>query len=78
MTNDRVYRAACANRRAIGELRVCSGTQFDPVVVEAFVDVLQASGEDALTDARPPYPLENGASAETAQLSLVPGTDTAA
>jgi hypothetical protein len=59
-------------------LRVCAGTQFDPVVVEAFVDVLQTSGEDALTAARPEFiarparPLEDGASAEAALPSAAP------
>jgi len=37
MTSDRPYRAALLREVAIDELRRCSGTQFDPRVVEAFL-----------------------------------------
>jgi diguanylate cyclase (GGDEF)-like protein len=40
MTSDRPYRAAMPEEAAIEELRRCSGTQFDPRVVEAFLRVL--------------------------------------
>ena len=36
MTTDRAYRVAMAPDAALHELRACAGTQFDPVVVEAF------------------------------------------
>jgi diguanylate cyclase (GGDEF)-like protein len=36
MTSDRPYRAALEASKAIAELRRCSGTQFDPEVVEVF------------------------------------------
>jgi diguanylate cyclase (GGDEF)-like protein len=36
MTSDRAYRAAMTPAAALAELRACAGTQFDPVVVEAF------------------------------------------
>jgi diguanylate cyclase (GGDEF)-like protein len=39
MTSDRPYRAAVAMDEAIAELRRCSGTQFDPGVVEVFCTV---------------------------------------
>jgi HD-GYP domain-containing protein (c-di-GMP phosphodiesterase class II) len=39
MTTDRSYRAAMTHDAAIAELRRCAGTQFDPAVVEALVDV---------------------------------------
>jgi HD-GYP domain-containing protein (c-di-GMP phosphodiesterase class II) len=35
MTTDRSYRKARPVDEAIAELRRCSGTDFDPVVVEA-------------------------------------------
>ena len=36
MTTDHVYRPACSQERAIAELFECSGTQFDPKLVESF------------------------------------------
>jgi putative nucleotidyltransferase with HDIG domain len=41
MTNDRVYRRSIGRWRARDELRRNSGTQFDEVVVEAFLRALQ-------------------------------------
>jgi len=37
MTSHRAYRAALKHERAVGELRRCAGSQFDPDCVEAFV-----------------------------------------
>ena len=39
MTSDRPYRAAMPPGEAIAEIKRCSGTQFDPVVVKAFLEV---------------------------------------
>jgi HD-GYP domain-containing protein (c-di-GMP phosphodiesterase class II) len=47
MTTDRPYRAALAQQEAIAELRRCSGTQFDPRVVDALIEVV-AAGEPEL------------------------------
>jgi diguanylate cyclase (GGDEF)-like protein len=44
MTADRAYRAALGHDAAQAELRACSGTQFDPAVVEAFLAVLAPGG----------------------------------
>jgi putative nucleotidyltransferase with HDIG domain len=41
MTTDRPYRPARTRMDAIDELRRCSGTQFDPAVVEALLTVLR-------------------------------------
>ena len=41
MTSDRVYRRAIGGEAARRELRRGAGTQFDPVVVEAFLTVLE-------------------------------------
>ena len=47
MTNDRVYRSSIGKARACAELRCCAGGQFDEVVVEAFLRVVErdAAGE---------------------------------
>ncbi|HEY3961916.1 MAG TPA: HD-GYP domain-containing protein [Gaiellaceae bacterium] len=44
MTTDRPYRAAMPERDALGELRRCAGTQFDPRVVDAFLTVVSDAG----------------------------------
>jgi HD-GYP domain-containing protein (c-di-GMP phosphodiesterase class II) len=41
MTSDRLYRSAMTPRKAVDELIKNSGTQFDPVVVEAFIEILK-------------------------------------
>jgi HD-GYP domain-containing protein (c-di-GMP phosphodiesterase class II) len=41
MTSDRPYRAAMSHEEAIAELRRGAGTQFDPAVVAALLDVLE-------------------------------------
>jgi putative nucleotidyltransferase with HDIG domain len=38
MTSDRPYRAAKAPEEAVGELKRCAGSQFDRLVVDAFLD----------------------------------------
>jgi HD-GYP domain-containing protein (c-di-GMP phosphodiesterase class II) len=42
MTNDRPYRKALAPEVAICELRRCAGSQFDPHLVELFIELLDA------------------------------------
>jgi hypothetical protein len=42
MTSDRPYRARMPQWEALAELRRCAGTQFDPRVVDALVDLVQA------------------------------------
>ena len=37
ITNDRIYRTARTHREACDELKACSGTQFDPEIVDAFL-----------------------------------------
>jgi putative nucleotidyltransferase with HDIG domain len=39
MTSDRPYRRALEAQEALNEILRCSGTQFDPRVVEAFLDI---------------------------------------
>jgi HD-GYP domain-containing protein (c-di-GMP phosphodiesterase class II) len=37
MTSDRPYRSAMTASKAVAEVKKCAGTQFDPVVVKAFL-----------------------------------------
>jgi putative nucleotidyltransferase with HDIG domain len=46
MTADRPYRTGLSHEGAIAELRRCAGTDFDPRVVEALIEVL-AEGDDS-------------------------------
>jgi HD-GYP domain-containing protein (c-di-GMP phosphodiesterase class II) len=39
MTDGRRYRSSCTHAEAMQELRRCSGTNFDPGVVEAFMSL---------------------------------------
>lgn len=45
MTSDRVYRKAMTAADAVAELRRCSGTHFDPRVVDVLIAVLAAGAE---------------------------------
>ena len=38
MTSDRSYRAALPTEIAVEEIKLCSGTQFDPEIVDVFLD----------------------------------------
>ncbi len=46
MVADRPYRRGRSQQEAMLELRRCSGTQFDPRIVDAFINVLEQSDED--------------------------------
>jgi putative nucleotidyltransferase with HDIG domain len=39
MTSDRPYRRALSSKEALDEILRCSGSQFDPLAVEAFLDI---------------------------------------
>lgn len=45
MTSDRPYRKAMSVEEAIEELKVNSGTQFAPDVVEAFIRILELESQ---------------------------------
>jgi len=40
MTNDRPYRKALSTDKAIKELKKCAGTQFDPTLVNKFIEII--------------------------------------
>jgi HD-GYP domain-containing protein (c-di-GMP phosphodiesterase class II) len=48
MTNDRIYREALTHEAAVEELRRNCGAQFDEVVVEAFLEVLEREAPAAV------------------------------
>ncbi|MFZ5351893.1 MAG: HD domain-containing phosphohydrolase [Bacillota bacterium] len=41
MTNDRPYRKAMSKPEALDELKKCSGTQFDPVLTDVFIKMIE-------------------------------------
>jgi diguanylate cyclase (GGDEF)-like protein/putative nucleotidyltransferase with HDIG domain len=43
MTSDRIYRPKRSSDAALAELRRCAGSQFDPAIVAAFVEEIEAS-----------------------------------
>jgi HD-GYP domain-containing protein (c-di-GMP phosphodiesterase class II) len=53
MIADRPYRSGMAPEEARTELGLCSGTQFDPVVVEAFLETLAGVGPLGLAGVGP-------------------------
>jgi putative nucleotidyltransferase with HDIG domain len=50
MTEDRIYRKAPGHEVALAELKRNAGTQFDPVIAEAFIKLLEAEPELAETN----------------------------
>jgi HD-GYP domain-containing protein (c-di-GMP phosphodiesterase class II) len=38
MTSNRAYRSALPTELAVEELKLCSGTQFDPQLVDLFIE----------------------------------------
>jgi HD-GYP domain-containing protein (c-di-GMP phosphodiesterase class II) len=49
MTAERPYRPALTIGSALAELQQCAGTQFDPLVVAAFAELLTERGSPRLT-----------------------------
>jgi len=44
MTNGRPYKEPMSKDEIISELRNCAGTQFDPYLVDVFVEILEREG----------------------------------
>ena len=49
MSTDRVYRKAVSNQEAFAELRRCAPSQFDPELVERFIETVSAHDEHRST-----------------------------
>jgi putative nucleotidyltransferase with HDIG domain len=45
MTTDRPYRSALTDEDALAEIRACRGTQFDPTIVDAFLEAYERNPE---------------------------------
>ncbi len=48
MTSERPYRPAMPKERAMGEIQRCRGTQFDPDIVDVFLEILQKEKFDTV------------------------------
>lgn len=46
---DRPYRKGLPQEKIIAELKRCTGTQFDPQVVEAYFNILEKESSEPLT-----------------------------
>jgi HD-GYP domain-containing protein (c-di-GMP phosphodiesterase class II) len=51
MMSDRPYRKALSMQKIKQEVITHSGTQFDPAIVESFIELLDLKGEDILSTA---------------------------
>jgi response regulator RpfG family c-di-GMP phosphodiesterase len=61
MTTDRAYRRALSHETALAELRRCSGTQFDPRMVQVFIHELEIRrGEGTQPGSSPPQIATHG------------------
>ena len=67
ITSDRPYRAARSPEEAAGELRAGAGSQFDPVCVEALIELLELACADGAV--RPGGTRRTGSTASSARLS---------
>jgi diguanylate cyclase (GGDEF)-like protein/putative nucleotidyltransferase with HDIG domain len=55
MVSLRPYRRQLSLQEAIDELKNCSGSQFDPIIVETFVEIIQKKNTDAIAYNRDEY-----------------------
>jgi HD-GYP domain-containing protein (c-di-GMP phosphodiesterase class II) len=50
MASDRPYRRGRTLEEIKEELKKCSGTQFDPVVAQAFIELIESGQEDLIVN----------------------------
>jgi putative nucleotidyltransferase with HDIG domain len=53
MTSNRPYRKALPHEIAVAEFNRCSGRQFDPIAVEAFLDVIERYRQERIEQGSP-------------------------
>ena len=46
MISPRPYRRQLSSEEAIEELKACSGTQFDPIIVDVFIEIIQKNNDN--------------------------------
>jgi len=51
MASDRPYRNGMTHSEIIEELKRNAGTQFDPMVVNAFIEIARLAGESVIVNA---------------------------
>lgn len=54
MTTERPYRSALSVEQALAEIRRCAGTQFDPAVVDTFIQLTYIFGQASPSESRQP------------------------
>ena len=50
MSSNRTYRAARPRSEVLNEIRRCAGTQFDPKFAKVFIDQVDLSAYDEMSD----------------------------
>ncbi|MGW8250335.1 MAG: HD domain-containing phosphohydrolase, partial [Anaerolineales bacterium] len=64
MASDRPYREGMTHDEIIGELHRSAGTQFDPMVVDAFVEIARMDGDSVIVNAARKTPLTSNSFVE--------------
>jgi len=70
IVSDRVYRKGRSKEEAFAELRKCAGRQFDPDLVERFINVAEHFGPPRLTDVSKHSALQIGQQIERLALAV--------
>jgi len=70
MTQSRPYRPALSAKQALRELRANSGTQFNPVVVEAFIKTVVGERRKSARGAESPHQQVYQQAVEAVRVSL--------
>lgn len=74
MTNDRSYRTAMTPEKAQEELKRCAGSQFDPSVVSAFLQMLQEEPERFAPEKKTAPDTDSGHKPELPAAAVIAGS----